>query len=67
MGRGHYPPDMPEVLVVSDSPNVREEVIASLPDLRILSEHVLRMQASGHCPHVSAPEETARALVDFVG
>lgn len=32
MGRGHYPPDMPEVLVVSDSPKVREEVIASLPD-----------------------------------
>ncbi|MFC3686966.1 alpha/beta fold hydrolase [Aquipuribacter hungaricus] len=28
---------------------------------------LLRMQASGHCPHVSAPEETARALVDFVG
>jgi DNA-binding response OmpR family regulator len=35
MGRGHYPPDMPEVLVVSDSPNVREEVIASLPDTGI--------------------------------
>ena len=35
MGRGHYPPDMPEVLVVSDSPNVREEVIASLPDANI--------------------------------
>ncbi len=35
MGRGHYPPDMPEVLVVSDSSNVREEVIASLPDAGI--------------------------------
>ena len=35
MGWGHYPPDMPEVLVVSDSPNVREEVIASLPDSNI--------------------------------
>jgi DNA-binding response OmpR family regulator len=35
MGRGQYPPDMPEVVVVSDSPNVREEVIASLPDAGI--------------------------------
>ena len=35
MGRGHYPPRMPEVLVVSDSSKVREEVIASLPDTGI--------------------------------
>lgn len=35
MGRGQYPPGMPEVLVVSDSSNVREEVIASLPDTNI--------------------------------
>ena len=35
MGQGQYPPQMPEVLVVSDSPNVREEVIASLPDANI--------------------------------
>jgi CheY-like chemotaxis protein len=35
MGRGQYPPDMPEVLVVSDSSKVREEVIASLPDTNI--------------------------------
>ncbi len=32
MGQGQYPPHMPEVLVVSDSPNVREEVIAAIPD-----------------------------------
>jgi DNA-binding response OmpR family regulator len=35
MGEGQYPPDMPEVLVVSDSSNVREAVIASLPDTGI--------------------------------
>lgn len=28
---------------------------------------LLRMDASGHCPHVSAPEETARAIASFVG
>ena len=32
MGQGQYPPQMPEVLVVSDSPTVREAVIAALPD-----------------------------------
>ena len=32
MGQGQYPPDMPEIIVVSDSPNVREEVIAAIPD-----------------------------------
>jgi DNA-binding response OmpR family regulator len=35
MGSAQYPPDMPEVLVVSDSSKVREEVIASLPDAGI--------------------------------
>ncbi len=34
-GWGHYPPDMPELLVVSDSSNVRESVVASLPDTGI--------------------------------
>jgi DNA-binding response OmpR family regulator len=32
MGQGQYPPDMPDVLVVSDSPHVRNAVIAALPD-----------------------------------
>lgn len=32
MGWAQYPPEMPEVLVVSDSSHVREEVIASLPE-----------------------------------
>ena len=36
MGWAHYPPHMPEVLVVSDSSHVREEVIASLPDTGIV-------------------------------
>jgi DNA-binding response OmpR family regulator len=35
MGWGQYPPDMPEVLVVSDSSNVREAVVAALPDTGI--------------------------------
>jgi len=35
MGEAHYPPGMPEVLVVSDSSNVREAVVASLPDTGI--------------------------------
>jgi DNA-binding response OmpR family regulator len=32
---GHYPHDMPELLVVSDSSNVREAVIAAVPDTGI--------------------------------
>ena len=35
MGRGQYPPDMPELLVVSDSPTVREAVVAAVPDTGI--------------------------------
>ena len=34
-GQGQYPPDMPELLVVSDSSNVREAVKASVPDAGI--------------------------------
>ena len=34
-GQEHYPQVMPEVLVVSDSSNVREAVVASLPDTGI--------------------------------
>ena len=32
MGWGQYPPRMPEIIVVSDSANVREAVIAAIPD-----------------------------------
>ena len=42
MGRGQYPPVMPEVIVVSDSPNVREAVIASLPDPSITVRELTR-------------------------
>lgn len=35
MGRGQYPPGMPELLVVSDSLQVREAVKASVPDTGI--------------------------------
>jgi DNA-binding response OmpR family regulator len=35
MGRGQYPPDMPELLVVSDSLQVREAVKAAVPDTGI--------------------------------
>src|SRR5688500_10578896 len=35
MRNAHYPPDMPELLVVSDSSNVREAVIAAVPDTGI--------------------------------
>ena len=31
-GHAHYPPAMAELLVVSDSPNVRQAVIAAVPD-----------------------------------
>ena len=42
MGSGHYPPDMPELLVVSDSARVREEVIAALPDSSITVRELTR-------------------------
>ena len=32
MAQGQYPPHMPELIVVSDSPNVRETVLAAFPD-----------------------------------
>src|SRR3954447_21652297 len=35
MGQGQYPPDMPELLVVSDSLQVREAVKAAVPDTGI--------------------------------
>jgi sigma-B regulation protein RsbQ len=28
---------------------------------------LVRLQATGHCPHVSAPEETARAILHYLG
>ena len=42
MGRGRYPPSMPEVLVVSDSPNVREAVVAAIPDPSITVRELSR-------------------------
>lgn len=68
--------DHRDVLPVVDVPALtlqcRHDALAPPSAVRYVHEGIpgstlLRMQASGHCPHVSAPEETARALVDFVG
>jgi DNA-binding NarL/FixJ family response regulator len=42
VGSGHYPPNMPDLLVVSDSANVREEVIAAIPDSSITVRELTR-------------------------
>jgi DNA-binding NarL/FixJ family response regulator len=42
MGSGHYPPDMADLLVVSDSASVREEVIAAIPDSSITVRELTR-------------------------
>jgi sigma-B regulation protein RsbQ len=42
--------------------SVGEHVAAAIPD-----SHYVLLQATGHCPNLSAPDETAAAIAAFVG
>ena len=56
MGHGGYPPGMPEVLVVSDSPNVREMVISAIPDPAISVRELTRGQDVRPAVQESTPD-----------
>ncbi len=56
MGSGGYPPAMPEVLVVSDSPNVREMVISAIPDPAISVRELTRGQDVRPAVEASKPD-----------
>ncbi|PWJ58701.1 sigma-B regulation protein RsbQ [Dyadobacter jejuensis] len=48
-----------------------EDLIAPLPVGQYIKEHIDQcsfqlMKATGHCPHLSAPEETIRLMKDFL-
>ncbi|RBY91389.1 alpha/beta fold hydrolase [Blastococcus sp. TF02A-30] len=63
--------DLPGVAVPTLVLQCREDAIAPDPVGVYVHEHVpgsvlTRLQARGHCPHLSAPEETAAAIRDFL-
>jgi sigma-B regulation protein RsbQ len=54
------------VLQATDDPFVPDVVAEYVRD-RIPDSTIARVEASGHFAHVSAPEETARAILTFLG
>jgi sigma-B regulation protein RsbQ len=63
--------DLPGVGVPTLVLQCREDAIAPDPVGVYVHEHVpgsvlTRLEARGHCPHLSAPEETAAAIRDFL-
>lgn len=64
--------DLPQVTVPSLILQCREDVIAPLAVGEYVHQHLRDSQlvvldATGHCPHVSAPEETIAAMKAFLG
>ena len=56
MGQEQYPPRMPEVIVVSDSPTVRETVIAAIPDPAITVRELTEGAQVRPAVHASKPD-----------
>jgi sigma-B regulation protein RsbQ len=64
--------DLPRAAVPSLVLQCREDAIASEPVGRFVAERLpdarlVMLDAVGHCPNLSAPEETAAAIEEFLG
>jgi sigma-B regulation protein RsbQ len=64
--------DLPRVAAPSLVLQCREDAIASEPVGRFVAERLpdarlVMLDAVGHCPNLSAPEETAAAIEEFLG
>jgi sigma-B regulation protein RsbQ len=64
--------DLPKVTVPSLILQCREDVIAPPPVgeyVRAQTPHstLVMIDATGHCPHLSAPEETVAAIRSYLG
>jgi sigma-B regulation protein RsbQ len=64
--------DLPKVTTPALILQCREDVIASLAVGEYVHQHLRESQlvtldATGHCPHLSAPDETIAAMKAFLG
>ena len=65
-------PDLSRVTVPSLVLQCSDDAIAPGPvgeyvHRHLANSHLVRMRAQGHCPNLSAPEETVEAIMSFVG
>ena len=63
--------DLPEVTVPSLVLQCSDDAIAPAQvgdyvHLHLANSHLVRMRAQGHCPNLSAPQETVAAIMSFV-
>ena len=63
--------DLPQVTVPSLVLQCSDDAIAPAQvgdyvHLHLANSHLVRMRAQGHCPNLSAPEETVAAIMSFV-
>lgn len=64
--------DLPQVTTPSLILQCSEDSIAPLPVGHYVHDHLVNssfvlMQATGHCPHLSAPQETILAMKQYLG
>ncbi|WP_158828054.1 alpha/beta fold hydrolase [Mucilaginibacter lacusdianchii] len=62
---------LPELKVPSLSIICEEDVLASADAIQYIKDHtpansVVRLNANGHCPHLSAPQEVIKAIKNFI-
>jgi sigma-B regulation protein RsbQ len=63
--------DLPKLMTPALVLQCQQDVIAPLEVDQYVADHLLEsrlvvMHASGHCPHLSAPDETIAAILDFL-
>jgi sigma-B regulation protein RsbQ len=63
---------LPKLAVPALILQCREDVIAPIAVGEYVQDHLphgqlVVLDATGHCPHLSAPEETIAAMKDFLG
>ena len=57
---------VPTLVLQMDEDIIAPEVVGQYVHNSIENSRYVKMQATGHCPHVSAPDETIRYIKDFL-
>jgi sigma-B regulation protein RsbQ len=58
---------VPTLVLQCSSDVIAPDVVGSYVHEQVRGSVLTRLRASGHCPHLSAPEETTAAIRAFLG
>jgi sigma-B regulation protein RsbQ len=58
---------VPALILQCADDSIAPESVGSFVHEKLAHSHLVKMRATGHCPHLSGPEETIESIRDYLG